>query len=403
MNRVAVVLLVLVGCSSSDKSADADSKPKAEGKRDDGSDPGPDPDPDSDLDPDPDPDPDPRPGIPVEPWEPPDESGRKVGNTIISCGSGRDSYGAAYGIWGSGGEVWAAVDGSRHGHAALLRTMNAPRSWAPVPSGTACPLRGVFGFGRDDVYVTGWSGMMVHTSDRGASFERRPLPTTIPVGRPWGHAPGDLWVAGEKTIWHTDDGGKSWAAAGDIPEGIEALGLWGVGAGDVYWVGTKGVARHTSNGGKTWDTVELRTNKTLYDVWGNDAEHVFVVGEAGLLFGRQAGAWKKLRGESADAPHGSTDLYAVYGHGPKEVFAGGRDGAYLRSTDGGASWHSVELPMTPTVNAIWADEYDVFIAGHRRGDEEDFGGHVRTPVGPQGGPILHSKDRGKTWAVVWRE
>jgi len=341
--------------------------------------------------------------IPPEPWDAPDSKARDVGNMIISCGASPDSFGTAYGVWGTGKEVWAAVDGARHGHAAVLRASADFTQWSPVPSGTTCPLRSVFSFGPDDVYVAGWSGMVVRTTDRGATFSLVPPRTANAVGSLWGSAPDDLWALGSKHAWHTADHGATWQSLRSIDTGIEALSLWGVAAGDVYLTGTKGWLMHTTDGGKGWTREKPPTRLTIYDVWGDSPGRVFTVGENGALLRKLDGKWERLRGGKSDDVYTEPSLQVVFGAGDKLVYAGGAEGTFLRSRDGGDTWVALKLPMKPSVYAIWADASgSVFVGGHTPGKQEFHGGHVGSPVGPQGGPILHSSDHGDSWSVVWR-
>jgi photosystem II stability/assembly factor-like uncharacterized protein len=196
----------------------------------------------------------------------------------------------------------------------------------------------------------------------------------------------------------TNDGGSPWTKVLDVHVG-PVRAVWGSSANDVYAVGgPDGTIHHSTDGGSTWATQSLSAPGeylNLVAIWGSSASDVYVVGHdidyrPRALHSADSGAtWQTL-----PPPHHGNGLDAIAGSGPNDVYVVD-SGALVHTSDGGASWTSIDVPAL--VNAIWiASSGDVFVAGGTTATS-DAG---PPDGGPHDGLVLRSRDHGGTWDVV---
>src|SRR5262249_7129495 len=150
-----------------------------------------------------------------------------------------------------------------------LHTTDGGKTWVVQKRDPKAYYSGVWGSGKDDVYVAGYSRDILHTSNSGKTWTRQKPRVECGVGSIWGSGPDNLFAVGgyegtrggsnEGVILHSSDRGKTWLpqhADGD-PEGDEGSGtsplnlVWGLDPRIVFAVGEDDLAR-TSDGGKTW-------------------------------------------------------------------------------------------------------------------------------------------------------
>lgn len=113
---------------------------------------------------------------------------------------------ALRGAWGDESGAWLVGD------AGTLRRMT--RSAVPgkkleiVKSPVVADLRGVFGFGPDDVWAVGEASTVLHWD--GAVWTKLATPFDDASDRPmlhavWGSSPSDVWIVGDGTVLHFDE------------------------------------------------------------------------------------------------------------------------------------------------------------------------------------------------------
>lgn len=223
-------------------------------------------------------------------------------------------------------------------------------------------LMSVWGPSPDDVYVVGGQpatsadggfGVMFHFDGR--DWSRVSLPADTPMLN-WVFGSDEQVVAvGEAgTVLRSRDGGQSFESFG--PAGITdpLWGVWGPSDDELWAVGgdpfvPTSQLLHYRNG--SWTELSLpaldRPEGSLFKVWGTDAEHVWVVGDAGIVLSYDGQAWQQqLAGTTSD-------LVSLWGTGPNEVAAiGGRANGTLARFDG-SSWSSEVLAGLPGLNGMW--------------------------------------------------
>ena len=123
------------------------------------------------------------------------------------------------------------------------------------------------------------------TADRPGPRRRRSPTTTLRAG--WASAAGDdVYVVGDGgVILHSTDAGATWPAAAS---GTSAAlrGVWGSSPSDVYVVGASGTILHSTDGGATWVAESGNTSSGLNGIWGSSASDVYAVGDSGTILHR---------------------------------------------------------------------------------------------------------------------
>ena len=230
--------------------------------------------------------------------------------------------------------------------------------------------------GEDD-----WFGETLHTTNGGASWV-----AVTPDGDPY---LSDIAALGNNVavacgdggvIVRTTDSGLDWTRVrSDGNPRLSALCFVG---SEVGWaVGEMGVILKTTDGGVTW--VDQHTPdfpvSDLYAVSFSDAERGWAVGESGTILRTTDGGddWSF----ASQGPDGGLNDIA-FADQQKGVAVGQRTdgvGVLQTTTDGGATWLSVDEPVVGCLNgATWQGIDNAWAVG-------------------VGGTILHSSDAGASW------
>jgi photosystem II stability/assembly factor-like uncharacterized protein len=225
--------------------------------------------------------------------------------------------------------------------------------------------------------------------------------------------PGDpkVMFAGTGTpshaVFRSDDGGLSWQRQSvDVAEECEAVGtprVTGIAFDpldtDTVWVGLEvdGV-RVSRDGGETWtglDGAIPNADVHAVAVTAGPPKTVFVVVNNDVFASRDDGvSWAPVRAAEV-FPWVYSRGIAVKPSDPATVFVAigdstpGRIGTVMRTTDTGATWRSLQLPVSPN-SAMWVvdvqpEDADLVFAASRYGY------------------LYRSDDGGNSWAKLWRE
>ncbi|MDB5218087.1 MAG: hypothetical protein JWO86_6014 [Myxococcaceae bacterium] len=279
--------------------------------------------------------------------------------------------------------------------------LGAEGAWSGRHGGAAEPLHAVWGSG-SEIYAAGTSRLL-HSRDRGKTFADSRAPITASFV--WGTSPDDVYLGGGRSLAHSADGGATWSVSEPFPEDAHVVALAAEEA-DLYVVGGRSsgvpVLMHSSDRGRTWTEpatgiergwfygVAVRSSSAtthLHDVFvsGHDRG-----GEGPLLLrSSDCGAtWSSLltpgRATEGDKPgplcvtqsgrvvlamayavftsddsgtswtksvEVGTEILALTCRG-EEIFAGGRNRAFVHSRDGGATWNDRELAGQWTAPAL---------------------------------------------------
>ncbi len=250
----------------------------------------------------------------------------------------------------------------------------APAVFGPQTSGVTTDLYEVWSAGGGIVYVVGVTGVILKTTDSGATWMKQTSGTTQDLEGVWGASAMEVWTVGKRgTVLHTLDGGTSWTAI-SLSTTNDVYDVWGAGASDVYVVGASGMVRHWN--GTSFSTVTVSAGMTFLNcVWGSSGSDVYIFGGNGLgLHGSAATGFSKLASPTSDALYygwGSPNGSDVWVPSNNSTFTSAQ---LWHTSDHGASWQS--QMMTVALGAMWASANGhEFVVGNQIWESTDSGAH----------------------------
>ena len=332
----------------------------------------------------------------------------------------------------------------------LLRTADGGVTWKRVKAGLGGAVRRVFFSSPGSGWIMGEEGAIMHTSDGGAHWRRRPSPASDGSLQDLafadsrnGWAVSRTWIPSSGTVYRTTDGGAHWAsqrktsndlawvqaltrskvvvggAGGFLSRTADGGTTWrsktrvaaGL-AGDLHalqfinattgWAaGTSGEIIKTTDGGRNWMAQASSTTQAVNDVDFVDPVNGWAVADAGVIVHtadggatwapQTSGVTEDLIGVSfVDTEHG----WAVGGTiGPIGVMSGYSSGVILATVDGGLHWVSQTEPDPAAVlnDVVFADPQHGWAVGEVTGES---GTNVTV--------IFSTSDGGATWATQLR-
>lgn len=198
-------------------------------------------------------------------------------------------------------------------------------------------------------WVVGYYGTILHSNDRGQSWEIQATPTPSALFSVRFIDPLNGWISGSYgTVLRTTDGGKSWRSR---PAGTTEH-LFGS-----YWfdenhggmVGSRGTTIRTADGGRSWTSLIVPGDFTLSGVQFTSRARGWMVGEFGVILHTSDGgkSWGKQKSpvEVSFSSGASQNLFGLLFLKATEGYTFGLDGLVLKTTDG-KRWEIVRQPET---------------------------------------------------------
>jgi hypothetical protein len=212
-----------------------------------------------------------------------------------------ESYLSLWGVWAASPSLAFAVGRDR-----IVRLDGAETTVHDVSDPEAFDdgvLRGVWGWGHDDVLAVGRGGRILHYD--GEQWVTEASGTGTELKAVWGSAPDNVFVVGDGgTILNRS--GDAWALM-ESGTSVDLNGVWGSGPNDVYAVGGSEldpghVILHYDGSG--WSTVHMGDTRrsTLIGVSGRSASDICAVGAFrdaddtphALIFPFDGSAWQEV-------------------------------------------------------------------------------------------------------------
>jgi photosystem II stability/assembly factor-like uncharacterized protein len=220
----------------------------------------------------------------------------------------------------------------------------------------------------DHVFIVGYGGKIIETTNGGRSWTQRPSGTDVALYSV--HFVDDQvgWISGQDAlILHTTDGGKTWdkqesnATFEDRETGTQPLFLFALHALDrdhAWAVGDRSIISSTSDGGKTWRARKVAmesdlsggqslaaADPILYDVQFTDTQHGWIVGEFGKIMytGDGGETWREqekslMEGANIFDLLDLPTLFGIHMIDAKNGLDAGLEGHVARTRDGGQRW-----------------------------------------------------------------
>lgn len=267
----------------------------------------------------------------------------------------------------------------------ILRTMNGGDSWQTQGSGITSPIYDVSFVNPTTGWATGSTGNVLHTETAGAFWEEQN--TGLSVNYEGIHFIDDIkgFAVGGDYIAFTDDGGgDTWSAVYQNS---------GADFSDVDFSGNLGAASGysgtavTENEGGYWEYEYMPLpppglsepyNRT---VSVPSDSMIYTAGMRGLIYSRNSsGDWSQLSSHKT-----LRDLKGITHFDENHVWACGRYGTIMRSSDGGESWENQIIDDNYTLEDIC---FPSALLGYCVGSSAT------------GGVILKTVDGGTSWTVI---
>jgi len=190
----------------------------------------------------------------------------------------------------------------------------------------------------NQAWIVGYYGTILHSSDRGESWEGQSSPTQNSLFNVRFVSPLKGWIGGSTgTVLHTTDGGKNWRvlAVGTMEHLFAADWLEETHG---WLVGSRGTTVRTEDGGRSWSVSTLPGDFTFSAIKFSSATRGWMVGEFGVIFQTTDGGknWVKQKSpvEVSFSSGASQNLFALLFTAPTEGYAFGLDGLVLKTRDG---------------------------------------------------------------------
>jgi len=211
------------------------------------------------------------------------------------------------------------------------------------------------------VWVVGYYGTILHSKDKGLTWEIQPSPTRNSLFQVRFLNGEKGWISGSYgTVLSTTDDGKNWRAqATGTTEHL--FGLTFVNEQTGWAVGSRGTILHTRDGGRSWINSSLSEDLALSSVAFVNSTKGWIVGEFGVIFQTQNGGknWIKQKSpvEVSFVSGESRNLFALLFPEPESGWAFGLDGVVLK-TRAGSPWEVVrqkeKTSRSPGANHLFA-------------------------------------------------
>ncbi len=260
-----------------------------------------------------------------------DKNLRRIGNTMQAIEKAF-SYILARSVLFTGAVLLLlSVVGCGHNQSDQAVTRGPSQSGSPPPAITYNDkFYDIASPDKDHIWVVGYFGTVIHSSDEGKTFTRQVSGTTQSLTGVFFINSREGWVVGDQgTILHTKDGGKKWEPQKSPVLDQKLLKVQFVNEKEGFAVGTFGVVLSTKDGGVNWERLPFKEDVTLNDLFFSNAKEGYIVGEFETILRTTNGGrtFEKQRGDQLGY------LFGITFEGKKGV-AVGTSGKILVTQDG---------------------------------------------------------------------
>ena len=278
--------------------------------------------------------------------------GLLVASRLFSQSWTAQTSGTSTDLWGI--SFIDAVNGWVSGSSGLiLHTTDGGTSWSPQTSGVSTPiLRNIEFFDALTGWTIGDNGTILSTTDGGVTWSPQTSGVSSTLRHTFFVTALEGWCCGASgTILHTSDGGANWTqqTSGTTIglmsiQFIDALNGWAVGSSG----GTPlGIILHTTDGGANWAAQTAPNTSNLNTCYFTDLMNGWAAGNAGTIFETVDGGmnWTTQLNPSANNVRGT------YFTSTTDGWAVGDAGSIVNTVDGGINWAT----QTSSTNQILRD------------------------------------------------
>ena len=196
----------------------------------------------------------------------------------------------------------------------------------------------------NQVWVVGYYGTILHSRDKGVTWEIQRSPTRSALFQVRFLGEGKGWIVGSYgTLLYSADGGSNWSVQ-STGTTEHLFGLTTLNEQTAWAVGNRGTILHTQDGGRSWINASLSEDLTLSSVAFVNPTKGWIVGEFGVIFQTLNGgkSWDKQKSpvEVSFVSGESRNLFALLFRDSATGWAFGLDGVVLKTRQG-SRWEIV--------------------------------------------------------------
>ncbi len=249
-------------------------------------------------------------------------------------------------------------------------------TWQAQNSGTNYSLDGVYFVDENNGWVSGWSGIILHTTDGGQTWGLQNTPANYGLYTVFFTDPQNGWAAGYSgDVVHTTNGGETWTLQQNLDyEDIYKLFFidenrgWAAGGFFDYLSGSYGRAIYnTTNGGNNWNLQYYMTFETeLHSIYFIDSNTGYAAGGSGIMKTTNGGSnWFVQQNLSS---FGLKDI--VFTNSTTGFVTGQYEGVphysvIFKTTDGGNNWNETPLGTNEALSGVYfTDELNGWTVGN---------------------------------------
>ena len=270
-------------------------------------------------------------------------------------------------------------------------------SWTSQNSGTNYPLDGVYFVDENNGWVSGWIGIILHTTDGGQTWNLQNAPANYPLYSVFFTDLQNGWAAGYGgKVVHTTDGGENWIAQdissyNDIYKLFFIDGNTGWAAGGDYDPQTGIYQRaiyNTTNGGTDWNLqYGAAYESQLHSIYFTDSNTGYAAGEQGIIMKTTNGGNNWFEQQNITSFNFGDIFFSnsTTGFVVGEYLGVPHYSVIFRTTDSGESWNEISLGTNEILTGIY---FTGELKGYAVGN--DWGsGNIAV--------IYHTTDGGINW------
>jgi hypothetical protein len=257
-------------------------------------------------------------------------------------------------VWGSGPNDIYGV-----GRSGVIVHSTGDGTWVKQTSGTGSNLSGIWGSGPNDIYVSVDSNFILHSTGDG-EWEKQTYDPGVTFDNIWGLDADHVYALGAGVVRRSST--EYWGDPERVNrDGDPSFAIWGSSPNDLYIATSLGAASpimHSSGDGKWVAQANAPMDVTANDIWGADANHIYVAAGSSVYFSSGDGNWSK----QLDAP---STFGAVWTVGVEAAFACTFAGQFYRS-NGAGTWdtegeHFAEPVGLSDCLAIWGTPDNIYL------------------------------------------
>jgi photosystem II stability/assembly factor-like uncharacterized protein len=270
-------------------------------------------------------------------------------------------------------------------------------TWTSQNSGTNSSLDGVYFVDENNGWVSGWIGIILHTTDGGQTWGLQNTPANYGLYTVFFTDLQNGWAAGYSgDVVHTTNGGETWTLQDNLDyEDIYKLFFvnanrgWAAGG---YYDFQSGyydrVIYNTTNGGNNWNLQYSMSYETeLHSIYFTDSNTGYAAGGSGIMKTTNGGSnWFVQQSLSS---FGLADIFftnSTTGFVTGEYEGVPHYSVIFKTTDGGNNWNEISLGTNEALSGLYfTDELN----GWAVGNDYSSGNNLAL--------IYHTTDGGNNW------